>query len=208
VEMFPEEFLRNSARASGFIIRRRKIDLLILFWVLTLGFGVRFLSTIRGLKRKYEAKAGVKLSISSFYERFTPKMVGLISFRDACSMRLSLEHSNPVVFWAINTPVETLAQRLHPAPRSQILQVLFFDRIARYGCYFVSKLIFKELKSHYRMDLIPSANPEPVECMIWIAILTLMCSRKILRLIQNANCSLCTTFTPARDAIPMSNERG
>jgi len=78
VEMFPEEFLRNSARASGFIVRGRKIDLLILFWVLTLGFGVRFLSTIRGLKRKYEAKAGVKLSISSFYERFTPKMVGFL----------------------------------------------------------------------------------------------------------------------------------
>ena len=88
---------------------------------------MRFLSTIRGLKRKYEAKTGVKLSISSFYERFTPKMVGLISFRGACSMRLSLEHSNPVVFWAINTPVGTLAQRLHPAPRSQILQVLFFS---------------------------------------------------------------------------------
>ena len=46
--------------------------------MLTLGFGVRFLSTIRGLKRKYEAKAGVKLSISSFYERFTPKMVGFL----------------------------------------------------------------------------------------------------------------------------------
>ena len=125
MEMFPEEFLRNSARESGFIIRGHKIDLLILFWVLTLGFGVRFLSTIRGLKRKYEEKTGVKLSISSFYERFTPKMVGLISFRGACSMRLSFKHSNPVVFWAINTPVGTLAQRLHPAPRSRILQVLF-----------------------------------------------------------------------------------
>ena len=82
-------------------------------------------------------------------------------------MRLSFKHSNPVVFWAINTPVGTLAQRLHPAPRSQILQVLFFfDRIARYGGYFVSKLIFKELESHYHMDQIPGANPEPVKCMI------------------------------------------
>ena len=46
--------------------------------MLTLGFGVRFLSTIRGLKRKYEEKAGVKLSISSFYDRFTPKMVDFL----------------------------------------------------------------------------------------------------------------------------------
>ena len=78
VEVFPEDFLRNTARESGLVIRERKIDPVILFWVLTLGFGVRFLSTIRGLKRKYEAKAGVKLSISSFYERFTPKMVGFL----------------------------------------------------------------------------------------------------------------------------------
>ena len=83
VEMLPENFLRNTARESVLIIRERKIDPVILFWVLTLGFGVRFLSTIRGLNRKYEAKAGVKLSISSFYERFTPKMVGVISFRGA-----------------------------------------------------------------------------------------------------------------------------
>ena len=78
VEMFPEDFLRNTARESGFVIRERKIDPVILFWVLTLGFGVRFLSTIRGLRRKYEEKAGVKLSISSFYERFTPKMVDFL----------------------------------------------------------------------------------------------------------------------------------
>ena len=67
MEMFPEDFLRNTARESVFVIKERKIDPVILFRVLTLGFGVRSLSTIRGLKRKYEAKAGVKLSISSFY---------------------------------------------------------------------------------------------------------------------------------------------
>ena len=61
VEMFPEAFLRNIARETGVVIRERKIDPVILFWVLTLGFGVRFLSTIRGLKRKYEEKAEVKL---------------------------------------------------------------------------------------------------------------------------------------------------
>ena len=37
------------------------------------------------------------------------------------------------------------------------------------------------------MDQIPSANPETVKCLIWIAIQTSMCSRRILRLIQNAN---------------------
>lgn len=78
VEMFPEAFLRNIARETGVVIRERKIDPVILFWVLTLGFGVRFLSTIRGLKRKYEEKAEVKLSISSFYDRFTPEMADFL----------------------------------------------------------------------------------------------------------------------------------
>ncbi len=56
VEMFPEDFLRNNA----------------------LGFGVRFLSAIRGLKRKYEEKAKTTLSISSFHDRFIPEMVDFL----------------------------------------------------------------------------------------------------------------------------------
>jgi len=175
--------------------------------VLTLGFGVRFLSTIRGLKRKYEAKAGVKLSISSFYERFTPKMVG---FLQRCVLHAieSRAQQPDRVLGDKYSGWDPGSKAASCSSISDTSSTFFFDRIARYGGYFVSKLIFKELESYYRMDLIPGANPEPVECMIWIAILTLMCSRKILRLIQNANCSLCTTFTPARDAIPMSNERG
>ena len=74
----------------------------ILLWVLTLGFGVRFLSTIRGLKRKYEEKAEVKLSISSFYDRFT---LGMADFLHRCVRApcdcVSSTDSNPVVFWAI-----------------------------------------------------------------------------------------------------------
>jgi len=66
VEMFPEDLLRNTARESGLVIRERKVDQVILFWVLTPGFGVRFLSIILGLKRRYEERAGVKVSISSF----------------------------------------------------------------------------------------------------------------------------------------------
>jgi putative transposase len=78
VEMFSEDFLRNTARETRVVKRERKIDVVILFWVTTLGFGVRFLSTIRGLKRKYEEKAKTTLSVSSFYDRFTPEMVDFL----------------------------------------------------------------------------------------------------------------------------------
>ena len=100
VEMFPEDFLRNTAKETGVVERERKIDVVILFWVATLGFGVRCLSTIRGLKRKYEEKAKTTLSISSFYDRFTPEMA---SFSESvCFMRLRFKHSKPVVFWMTN----------------------------------------------------------------------------------------------------------
>jgi len=57
VEMFPEDFLRNTARETGVVERERKIDVVVLFWVTTLEFGVRFLSAVWGLKRKYEEHA-------------------------------------------------------------------------------------------------------------------------------------------------------
>ncbi|AKB54483.1 Mobile element protein [Methanosarcina barkeri 227] len=40
-EIFPEEWLRQTAKETGLIVRERKIDPVIIFWVLTLGFGVR-----------------------------------------------------------------------------------------------------------------------------------------------------------------------
>ena len=67
-----------------------------------------------------------------------------------------------------------------------------------YGARWEIELVFKELTSHYRMDQIPSANPEIVKCLIWVAILTLMCSRRILRLIRNANPENANRYTPLR----------
>ena len=60
MEMFPEDFLRNTARETGVVKRERKIDPVILFWVFTLGFGVRLLSTIGGLKLRGENEDNVE----------------------------------------------------------------------------------------------------------------------------------------------------
>jgi putative transposase len=366
VEMFPEDFLRNTARETGVVKRERKIDVVILFWVTTLGFGVRFLSTIRGLKRKYEEKAKTTLSISSFHDRFTPEMVDFLRkcvlhaiefqaqqigrvlddklkrfndlvIQDSTIIRL---HESLAKIWPaartkkiaagvkVSCVVSAVADspksvkiypertseakilRLGPWLKDRILLIdlgyfkyLFFDRIDGYGGFFVSRLkgnanplivgvnrkwrgnsvdivgkklrdilprlkreildvevevqfkrrkykgkqstvkrrfrmvcafnsesgeyhtyltnirvdilsakeiallygarweielIFKELKSYYRMDQIPSANPNIVKCLIWIAILTLMCSRRILRLIRNANPENANRYTHLR----------
>ena len=74
-KMFPEEWLRETARDTGLIKRERKIDPTIIFWVLTLSFGVRLQRTLASLKRQYEKEAKTNLSDSSWYYRFTPELV-------------------------------------------------------------------------------------------------------------------------------------
>jgi IS4 transposase len=73
--MFPEEWLRQTARKTGLIVRERKIDPVIIFWVLTLSFGVRLQRTLASLKREYETESRKTLSDSSWYYRFTPELV-------------------------------------------------------------------------------------------------------------------------------------
>lgn len=74
-EMFPEEWLRQTANETGLIVRERKIDPVIVFWVLTLSFGVRLQRTLASLKREYETESRKTISDSSWYYRFTPELV-------------------------------------------------------------------------------------------------------------------------------------
>jgi IS4 transposase len=73
--MFPPELLRDLAKTSGLIKRERKIDPVVMFWVLTLGFGVKLQRSLASLKRQYERMRKTTMSESSWYERFTPELV-------------------------------------------------------------------------------------------------------------------------------------
>lgn len=354
-ELFSEDFLRKAAAETGFIRRERKIDPVIMFWVVVLGFGVNFLRTIRGLKRSYETVSGVNLSISSFCTRFTPEMEAFLHrcvirafeyqarepcvklgdklkgfkdllIQDSTIIRLhaSLSHLWPAarskqaaaglklscIVSAVADGVKTVrlfsertaevkTLRLGPWLRDRVLLTDLgffdfnsFDKIERYGGFFVSRLkgnanpliigvnrdcrgnsvdvigkklrdvlpllkrqmldvevevevrrrkykgkttrisrtfrmvlvlneetkqyhsyltnipasvlngediaslygarweielVFKELKDVYHLDQIQSANPNVVKCLIWVSILTFICSRQILRLIKKHN---------------------
>jgi IS4 transposase len=353
--LFPEDFIRTAAAETGFIQRERKIDPVILFWVVVLGFGVNFLRTIRGLKRKYESESNTRMSISSFNDRFTPKMENFLkkcvlhalefqaqepglklgeklkNFKDlliqdstiirlhealanlwpaARSKKIAAGLKLSCVISAVADGVKTVrlfsertaevkTLRLGSWLKDRILLTDLgffnynsFDKIERYGGFFVSRLkgnanpiivgvnricrgnsinvvgkklkdvlpllkrqlldvvvevevkrreykgkttkitrtfrlvcvlndeteeyhvyltniphnvlcsediadlysarwevelLFKELKNVYHIDQIESANPNVVKCLVWVAILTLICSRRILRLVKNAN---------------------
>jgi hypothetical protein len=146
VEMFPEDFLRNTARETGVVERERKIDVVILFWVTTLGFGVRFLSTIRGLKRKYEEKAKTTLSISSFYDRFTPEMV---DFLRECVLH-AIEFQAQQTGRILDAKLKRFKDLSKIARLSGCINLL-----RRYGLLQERKKSLLALKSHVSLVLLP-----------------------------------------------------
>jgi len=79
--LFSPEWLRKTAKKTGFVERERKIDPVLMFWTLVLGFGVQLQRTLASLRRTYEEKGEVHISRGSFYERFTPE---LVKFLHAC----------------------------------------------------------------------------------------------------------------------------
>ena len=366
VQMFSEEFLRNLARKTEFIKRQRKIDPVIFFWVLTLGFGVDFLRSIRSLERRYETEANIELSDGALYDRFTPELGAFlrecilhaiefqaqqqsralgeklngfkdIIIQDSTIIRL---HESLADLWPatrstrvaagvkVSYVVSTVADgvksvkifpertseiktlRIGPWIRDRILLIDLgffkygiFDKIDKYHGCFVSRLksnanptivtlnqkcrgnpipvegkklkdvlphlkrsvldvmveikfkrrkyrgkqntvtklfrvvavlnketgeyhvymtnipverlyaediaslygarweiemVFKELKSYYRMDQIDSENQYIIESLIWVSILTLMCSRRVLQLVRNANSEKANRYTHLR----------
>jgi len=74
-DLFSTEWLRATAKETKLIKRERKIDPVVIFWVLVLGFGVQFQRSVAGLKRRYEKAADEDISDGSWYERFTPELV-------------------------------------------------------------------------------------------------------------------------------------
>lgn len=74
-DLFPEEYLRETAEKTELIKRERKIDPVIIFWVLVLSFGVGMQRTLVSLKRNYEREAKTTLSDSSWYYRFSDELI-------------------------------------------------------------------------------------------------------------------------------------
>ena len=72
--MLPAPELRRLARSAGALCRKRKVDPVELFWSLVLGLDGPRLRRIADLRRSFEKASGVRLSASSFYNRFTPAL--------------------------------------------------------------------------------------------------------------------------------------
>lgn len=84
--LFPSSWLSALAREIGLVQRQRKVDPVALFWTLVLGFGIGQQPGLASLRRAYAGTTGVVLSASSFYDRFTDRLVVLLSL--ACERAL------------------------------------------------------------------------------------------------------------------------
>ena len=74
-EAFPPEFLEKTAKETGMIQRKRKVESVAMFWVLVLGFGAGMQRTLASLKRSYEREGEIALRDSSWYDRFSPELI-------------------------------------------------------------------------------------------------------------------------------------
>ena len=72
------------------------------------------------------------------------------------------------------------------------------DIAVLYSARWEIELIFKELKSRYSIDIIPSSKSHVVEAFIWIGILTLIVSRRVYTLIYSANLENAPRYTHLR----------
>jgi|TARA_Y100000031_G_scaffold129731_1_gene148959 IS4 transposase len=70
-----------------------------------------------------------------------------------------------------------------------------------YGARWEIELIFKELKSTYRMDKITSKKPAVIRSLIWVAILTMMCSRRVLNELRTTDPKNAHRYTHQRGAM-------
>ena len=81
------------------------------------------------------------------------------------------------------------------------LELMPPEDVARlYGARWEIELVFKELKTHYRMDKLSTEDPQTIKCLIWTAILVMICSRRILHMLRKINPENAHRFTLLRMA--------
>lgn len=80
-KMFTPEWLREAATRVKYVQRQRKVDPVILFWILVLGFGTGVQRTIASLRRAYKTASAESIVPSAFYGRFS---AGLVAFLKEC----------------------------------------------------------------------------------------------------------------------------
>ena len=118
VKAFPEKRLRELARTTGLVERRRKLDAAALFWVLTLGFAVGEDRSIEAFRQSYLQFVGGEFSLTyaSFHGWFVESLT-------VFSARFLTMHSkiyrNPLIVSMAGSPTSAMfSSQIRPSSRS------------------------------------------------------------------------------------------
>ena len=69
---------------------------------------------------------------------------------------------------------------------------------ALYGARWEIEMIFKELKSRYGIDILPTGNEDIVRALLWVGILTLIVSRRVYMTVFSSNLENAPRYTHLR----------
>ena len=96
---FPAERLRQLARKTSLVERRRKLDAAALFWALTLGFAVGEDRSLEGFRQSYLQCVGGELSLTyaSFHGWFAASLTAFLREVLRLAIRVGLREVTPEV---------------------------------------------------------------------------------------------------------------
>jgi IS4 transposase len=94
--LLPAWWLEQLAKDTKAVQRKRKVDIVALFWSIILGFGTGRERNIAGLRRSYEAVTGQRLVPSAFYGRFTKGLCRFIREILSHLMQVACEAARPL----------------------------------------------------------------------------------------------------------------
>ena len=119
LKTFPKAKLERLARQTGVVQRRRRVEIVALFWVLLLTLETRRKRCIADLRRAYSKATGTTLAASAFYGRLSQNLARLlrllvdealkVAMDSACAGQAFLEQIRDVLC------VDTTVVRLHDA---------------------------------------------------------------------------------------------
>ncbi|MDP2815390.1 MAG: IS4 family transposase [Rectinemataceae bacterium] len=75
----PADLIQNLAKETGFVARLRKINPALFFWNLILGFGASMQKSLAALRKRYCTIAAEELAPSSFFDKFSPKLLAFLA---------------------------------------------------------------------------------------------------------------------------------
>ena len=118
--LFPNAWLEEAARETGWLKRLRKISPFAMFWTLVLGFGCGKERTLASLRRTFELESRQSLVPSAFYDRFTPSLVAFLRRavnRGCAEMAARAQKANGQarMFFADIVGIDSTVLRLHDA---------------------------------------------------------------------------------------------